>query len=157
MAWTNIFDLGDWDVYVRYAGVSSPEPDSATHWVLAADLDPTVGTVTVVDGVITLELEDGSGGGGIQPGVAVFPSGTAPDSAVARVSVTNEGFPDIATPQGTTFSQVDGVTSAGTDIYSVDESPVVDITSGEQVTDIESPGDIESGKGLAYITVRGGA
>lgn len=157
MAWTNIFDLGEWDVYVRYDGVTnSPTPDNTAGWVLASELDPTVGTVGVVDGVIVCDLEDGAGAGGIQPSIVVFPSGTAPAAATARVSVMNEGIPDIATPEGTTFSEVISVDDEGGGVYGIDDTDLVDIDSGTPVTNIETSSEVESGRGLSYLTVRGG-
>ena len=162
MAWTNIFDLGDWDVYIQFAGVSGgPTPDSVGHLVLAADLDPAVGTVTVAEGVITLELEGGSGGGGDQPRIVVMPSGTPPDTAPARVSALWDGSPfagvSPVSSQSVRVLQASSVTeTGGPGEYEGNYSLEDDVPEGIEVYELEYDQPLQSGSGLGFLYVAEG-
>ena len=88
--WTNIFDLGDWDIYVKFVGATeSPSPDSRYYYVKAADLHPDVGTVSVVNGEIICEMEDASSSGGYAPAIVLLPQFAAPQ---VQYRVTCTGF-----------------------------------------------------------------
>lgn len=86
--WTNVFDLGDWDIYVKYSGVTEyPTPDSKNYYVKAAELDPAIGSVSVVNGEIVCEMQEQSSAGGEAPAVVLMPKFAAPE-AVYRLSGT---------------------------------------------------------------------
>lgn len=114
MAWTNIFDLGEWDIYIRFLGTTIfPTPNSRDSLVRADELDPEVGVVTVQDGVVVCEMESQSGAGGIGIQVILMPVGAAPAIAPLRVSATSgqvELLPmeggDESTPLYATVSEV---------------------------------------------------
>lgn len=156
MAWTNIFDLAEWDVFVRFRGTSAPSPDSVEYLVRAEDLDPAVGTVTVEDGVIVCDLEPLGSGSGVMFEVVVMPIGTGP-SGPFRVTGVDDGFPLQVPGGGGHLKTVESLTSEGTDIYqpvtgSVDDS----LEAFVEITEIEASAPCPSGEGLSLELVRGG-
>lgn len=89
--WVNLFAVGAWDIYVEYCDstVVAPVPDSNANFVLAENLDPAVGTVTVQDGVIVANFAAGLVGyQDYRPAIFVLPKGWAGVAASARTSVT---------------------------------------------------------------------
>lgn len=157
MAWANIFDLADWDVYIQYNSITqSPSPDSKFSLVLASQLDPEVGTVTVQDGVIVCDLEDPAETGlGIN--VLVMPVGTPPETAFARLTATQDGTPIDALPD-TRFRSVQAIIEDFPGEYSVDVYGALDdpIGTGTPITQIESSIEVPSGEGLLAHIYPGG-
>ena len=112
--WTNIFDLGEWDVYVRYDGITAAPSEDA--WVLAADLDPAVGTVEVIDGLIVCSFEAAGGSGGVPtPSIVVMPK----FSISAPCRLTCPDFGSINTNTSYFGAEVSGVTSNGDGTFTV--------------------------------------
>lgn len=154
MAWTNIFALAEWDVYVQFLGVTgAPGPDSRDNLVPIAELDPAVATATVEDGVITITTEDVSGDVGTLLRVVAFPSGVAPDEAPFRVTATQDGSPMMVPLAGAAIQSIESVDSVGASIYDATVGAVDDLLSGEEpnpVTEKEATGPCPSGQGVGF-------
>ena len=159
MAWTNIFDLAEWDVWVLFQGSNlDPSPNSFDFLVKADEIDPTVGTVTVVDGVIVCDFgpEDTPG---LTIRAVVMPVGTSPESALARVTATKDGSPILASEGGASFASVLSMdeTFPGSQQYASSPGDVsVSEVAGFPITAWESGEAIPSGQGLIVATQTGG-
>lgn len=161
MAWTNIFDLAEWDIYIRYNGVtSSPSPDSVDNWVKIEDLDPAVGTVTILpDNTIECVLENLSGSGGMGFSIVAMPVGTPPETASARVTIlvsSEEGLVPYEKwdEEGTDpdyLNSTESMDASGVDTYSNNYGVSYKEVTHLMVYDkLLYTGEIPSGEGLCF-------
>jgi hypothetical protein len=158
MAWTNIFDLAEWQVYVQFSGQTLfPDPDSTARLVRAEDLDPAVGTVEIVEGEIVLNLEAVSGGGGMAPLIVVMPVGAPPQAAMARASATIDfGGGAVTMQTSSDQSSIFSVSSVSpeADGFAYDQGSVsLDLGAGIAYAELAYPTEIPSGEGLAVREV----
>ena len=155
MAWTNIFDLGEWDVYVEFWDDQVHAPDTNNHFVKMEDFPTSAGSITVVGGVIVCDFAFAATGIP-SPAVIVVPKGTPPAAAQARVSiVTNLGGP--LAPLVTSIDQecrvqsVVGMAVAGQpDEFNANYGTVANdnILSGTAISNFAFPDAIPSGQGM---------
>lgn len=163
MAWANIFDVGEWDVYVRWRGVTEePNPDSFDYLVRADELDPDVGIVTVTDdGKIVCDFENTNGGGGIQPMIVVMPVG---GGAAYQARLTVEDPDELGQGDESWFFEAESVSLAEgqSQEYEVVEGDNFHLYSeaGEPITDwllpTELPSPIAAGSGLGAARIGAG-
>lgn len=167
MDWYNIFDLGEWDIYVRYKGIKeSPTPDSRNYWVKATELDPAVGSVEVVGGEIICDFENLSGSGGVEISVVVAPVGWTPDTAPVRVSaysVDGSGDREPFVGEGTESSagvyadSWAGMAKTGEQSYQPGDGAVHDTLGfGELMVDYEFSENVPGGECLSATKLYGG-
>jgi hypothetical protein len=152
VAWTNIFDLGEWDVYVQFGGqTSSPTPPSRTGFVPIAELDPTVGTVSIVDGEIVCDMEPLGFAPTSQTEIAimVMPAGVSPPAAPARLSMTLDGAPYEVRPDSAYAYSSELVIDQGDGSFAAQTGALTDILLDGPITDyVYAGGDLPSGEGL---------
>lgn len=92
--WVNIFEVGDWDVHVRYKGQDTGA-SSYANYVRADLLDPAILTCTVVNGEIIIETLDAPAGAADSEQPAIMLVSKDGKYGDLRVIVTqNEGMTD---------------------------------------------------------------
>lgn len=168
--WTNIFELGEWDIYVQYDGVTgAPSPDSRAYLVKAADLASSVGTVSVdaSTGEIVLDMQNESGSGGTLVTVVVFPSGWTPPAAQCRVTGgMNDGGPSLSFFTGNAAVDRGPVVGQVTSIAPVTEAPgsyeptvpdLEKLADGIDLNAYELANPVASGNGVAAWQLYGGS
>lgn len=151
--WTNIFALGDWDIYVKFSGVTLfPTPDSKNYYVKAAELDPAIGSVSVVNGEIVCEMQDQATSGGEAPAVVLMPKFAAPE---AGYRVTGTGFNGVPwTDRVTSIDPADGSPGA----WDAGTSSIGYVASYDGLaTPLHSNGPLPAGQGIAVGNTRFGA
>lgn len=151
--WTNVFDLGDWEIYIQFSGVTqSPVPDSWNYYVKAAELDPAIGSVSVVNGEIVCEMQDQATSGGEAPAVVLMPKFAAPE-VVYRV--TGAGFNGVPwTDRVTSIDPADGSPGA----WDVGTSSIGYVASYDGLqTPLHSNGPLPAGQGIAVGNTMPGA
>lgn len=156
-AWKNIFDLGDWQVYVRFQGAEVTDPNSEDYWVKAEDLDPAVGTVQVVAGQIVCEFIDTPESEGLTPSIAVFPLDPVA-SGIARLTCSGADAGMLDDVDSSAFGEMLTVTEAAPEAVSIDASPTntyVYATSAEWADTVQTPVAIAVGSGLGWERVQG--
>lgn len=154
MAWTNIFDLADWDVYVMHDDGTNPDPNCRTFFVRIEDFPSSVGTIAVEQGVIVCSFLSTTEGNP-RPAVIVVPSGTPPEEAMARVTVEFDAddsgvYEPLSAPEGAYIVDITGMEAQsqpdefdalfGTVEEDLDDDVVMDA--------VEYPAPIPSGNGL---------
>lgn len=155
-AWKNIFDLGDWQVYVRFQGAEVTDPDSEEYWVKAEDLDPAVGTVQVVNGQIVCEFVDTPDASGITPSIVVFPLDPIA-SGIARLTCSGADAGILADVSASAFGEMLTVTESAPEAVSIDASPsnVYDYAnSAEWASTVQTPVAIAVGSGLGWERIQ---
>jgi hypothetical protein len=155
--WRNIFETGEWQVFVKYFGTTvGPTPDSRAYLVRAEDLDPAVGTVVVdEDGLIQCDFEAVALAGGIAPQIIVMPQTSIPPLNVRVTATAPDGF--ASGVASSAFTEVLTVQSSGTDVYSAtldDTNLVVFSNPTEWTTPTALPQPLQNGSGLAFTRVQ---
>jgi len=160
MAWTNIFEHGEWDVYVQYVGITeNPVPDSRYYMVRAEELDPGVGTVTVTPaGLIECNFEDRSGSGGRQPAVFVMPR--TPISKPVRLTCSGvDDFGDFTRSE--LLADIAAVVDLGGGEYEAEwaeeENFATYADASEWLDPLEAPSVLSPGCGIGFLIIAAGA
>jgi hypothetical protein len=129
MAWQNIFQLGECDVYVQWQDYDNSGLPGASRICLAADLPSAIGTVEVIDNEVVCNFNYNPGGSsGYYPKVYVAPKfdySAAIDARVIEVSAEGDLIPD---------NSADNYIGRACTLYELDEAP------GEFDNDFECPG-----------------
>lgn len=154
MAWTNIFDLADWDLYVRTTSTFIPTPNSRGFLVPISELDPAVGTVTVENGEIVCDINDLATSGGIGILVCAMPSGTPPpDSPFRATALSEEGnpilVPDIEGEGGAFLRGVESLSTEGTNEYAEIAAFIDELVDGTPIEQVVASQPCLSGQGVA--------
>lgn len=146
--WKNIFDLGDWDVYVQFY--------MHDYLIPIADLDPFIGAVTVVDGdiVCSFTSSSGSGNGAPQPRIVVMPAVGTPGKC--RLTCSDVGFDMGNDVESSSLVEVESLDPSGPGQYEATDSATNahDYAGpSDWVVGTELPVPIASGSGLSFMRI----
>lgn len=160
MAWTNIFDLGEWDVYIQFYDSVTHTPDIGGFLVKMEDVPASFGTVTVVDGAVVIDSNNG-GTATPAPLVVVMPRGFTPAQARARVTSEADfggGYAPQEAGGGASFAaEAVEVVDVGSSQYTVTYGDAgISIPDTTEITQIELDGEISAGNGIGLQVGLGG-